>query len=93
MFANDRGWVRRMHEAIRNGLSAEAAVEKGAERPCGRGCLRQTVPFPAEASYDFDDHGQPAVALLIKPHGPGATSAQGRHHRGGATWRRRAARL
>src|SRR5205085_12434579 len=28
MFANDRGWVRRMHEAIRNGLSAEASVEK-----------------------------------------------------------------
>ena len=28
MFAHDRGWVRRMHEAIRNGLTAEAAVEK-----------------------------------------------------------------
>jgi phosphotransferase system enzyme I (PtsP) len=28
MFAHDRGWVRRMHEAIRNGLSAEAAVER-----------------------------------------------------------------
>jgi phosphotransferase system enzyme I (PtsP) len=28
MFAHDRGWVRRLEEAIRNGLSAEAAVEK-----------------------------------------------------------------
>ncbi|MDF2388824.1 GAF domain-containing protein, partial [Nostoc ellipsosporum NOK] len=28
MFANDRGWVRRLEEAIRNGLTAEAAVEK-----------------------------------------------------------------
>ena len=28
MFAHDRGWVRKMEEAIRNGLTAEAAVEK-----------------------------------------------------------------
>ena len=26
MFANDRGWVHRLTEAIENGLSAEAAV-------------------------------------------------------------------
>ncbi|EBV3600125.1 peptidase, partial [Salmonella enterica subsp. enterica serovar Virchow] len=28
MFANDQGWVRRLNEAIGNGLTAEAAVEK-----------------------------------------------------------------
>jgi phosphotransferase system enzyme I (PtsP) len=28
MFAHDKGWVRRLEEAIRNGLTAEAAVEK-----------------------------------------------------------------
>jgi len=28
MFANDRGWVSRLSEAIENGLSAEAAVER-----------------------------------------------------------------
>jgi phosphotransferase system enzyme I (PtsP) len=28
MFAHDRGWVRKLEEAIRNGLTAEAAVEK-----------------------------------------------------------------
>jgi signal transduction protein with GAF and PtsI domain len=28
MFANDQGWVRRLKEAIGNGLTAEAAVEK-----------------------------------------------------------------
>jgi phosphotransferase system enzyme I (PtsP) len=28
MFANDRGWGRRLEEAVRNGLTAEAAVEK-----------------------------------------------------------------
>merc|ERR1711969_225625 len=27
-FAQDRGWVRRLEEAVRNGLTAEAAVEK-----------------------------------------------------------------
>ena len=28
MFAYDHGWARRLEEAIRNGLTAEAAVEK-----------------------------------------------------------------
>ncbi len=28
MFANDRGWVDRLNEAVRNGLTAEAAVER-----------------------------------------------------------------
>ena len=28
MFAHDRGWVRKLEEAIRNGLTAEAAVER-----------------------------------------------------------------
>ena len=28
MFAHDKGWVRRLEEAIRNGLTAEASVEK-----------------------------------------------------------------
>lgn len=28
MFANDRGWLRRIHEAIKTGLTAEAATER-----------------------------------------------------------------
>jgi phosphotransferase system enzyme I (PtsP) len=28
MFAHDKGWVRKLEEAIRNGLTCEAAVEK-----------------------------------------------------------------
>jgi phosphotransferase system enzyme I (PtsP) len=28
MFANDRGWISRLHEAVRGGLTAEAAVER-----------------------------------------------------------------
>src|SRR3546814_16444431 len=28
MFADDRGWMRRMHDAVRGGLTAEAAVQK-----------------------------------------------------------------
>ena len=28
MFANDRGWTRRLEEAVRTGLTAEAAVER-----------------------------------------------------------------
>ncbi len=32
MFAHDRGWVRKLEEAIRNGLTAEAAVRARSER-------------------------------------------------------------
>ncbi|MBN9016558.1 MAG: phosphoenolpyruvate--protein phosphotransferase [Rhizobiales bacterium] len=54
MFAYDRGWARRMEEAIQNGLSAEAAVEKVQSDMRAR-LLRQTDPFLRERLHDFDD--------------------------------------
>jgi phosphotransferase system enzyme I (PtsP) len=71
MFANDRGWVRRMHEAIRNGLTAEAAVEKVQSDTRAR-LQRQTDPFLRERLHDFDDLANRLLRVLMnKPQGPG----------------------
>jgi len=54
MFANDRGWVRRLEEAIRNGLTAEAAVEKVQSDMRAR-MMHMTDPYLRERMSDFDD--------------------------------------
>ncbi|WP_378952495.1 phosphoenolpyruvate--protein phosphotransferase [Mesorhizobium sp. ANAO-SY3R2] len=54
MFANDRGWVRRLEEAIRNGLTAEAAVEKVQSDMRAR-MLHMSDPYLRERMSDFDD--------------------------------------
>ncbi len=54
MFANDRGWVRRLDEAIRNGLTAEAAVEKVQSDMRAR-MMHMTDPYLRERMSDFDD--------------------------------------
>ena len=71
MFAYDRGWVRRMHEAIRNGLSAEAAVEKVQSDMRAR-LQRQSDPFLRDRLHDFDDLTNRLLRVLMgKAHGPG----------------------
>jgi len=54
MFANSRGWMRRMEEDIARGLSAEAAVEK--EQSAARARM-QSVPdaYIRERLHDLDD--------------------------------------
>lgn len=54
MFAYDQGWVRRMEEAIHNGLTAEAAVEKVQSDTKAR-MMRLTDPYLRERMHDFDD--------------------------------------
>jgi phosphotransferase system, enzyme I, PtsP len=54
MFAHDRGWVRKLEEAIRNGLTAEAAVEKVQSDTKAR-MIRLTDPYLRERMHDFDD--------------------------------------
>lgn len=55
MFAYDRGWARRMEEAIvRSGLTAEAAVERVQSDTRAR-MLRQTDPYLRDRLHDFDD--------------------------------------
>ena len=54
MFAYDRGWARRMREAVESGLTAEAAVERVQSDTRAR-LIRQTDPLIRERLNDFDD--------------------------------------
>ena len=54
MFAYDRGWVRKLEEAIRNGLTAEASVEKVQSDTRAR-MIHMTDPYLREKLHDFDD--------------------------------------
>ena len=54
MFAQDRGWLSRIREAILQGLSAEAAVERVQNETRAR--LGQSAdPYFRERQHDFDD--------------------------------------
>lgn len=54
MFAHDKGWVRRLKEAVLGGLTAEAAVERVQNSTRAR-MLRQNDPYWRERQRDFDD--------------------------------------
>ena len=82
MFAEDRGWTRRLQEAIRNGLTAEAAVER-VQNDTRAQMQRQTDPFLRDRLHDFDDLANRLLRELMgRPHGPFAgRPAGGRRHR------------
>lgn len=70
MFAHDRGWIRKIEEAIRNGLTAEAAVEKVQSDTRAR-MLRQTDPYLRERLHDLDDLAYRLIRELMgRKHGP-----------------------
>ncbi len=70
MFAYDRGWVRRMHEAVRNGLSAEAAVEQVQNDMRAR-LQRQQDPYMRDRLHDLDDLTNRLLRVLVgQSHGP-----------------------
>jgi phosphotransferase system enzyme I (PtsP) len=54
MVANDRGWLRRLSEAVMTGLTAEAAVERVQNDARAR-MLRQTDPYLRDRLHDLDD--------------------------------------
>jgi phosphotransferase system enzyme I (PtsP) len=54
MFAHDRGWMQRMREAIRTGLTAEAGVERVQSDTRAR-MMRATDPYLRERLHDLDD--------------------------------------
>ena len=64
MFAHDRGWVRRLEEAVRNGLTAEAAVEKVQSDMRAR-MMHLTDPYIRERMHDFDDLANRLLRQLI----------------------------
>jgi phosphotransferase system enzyme I (PtsP) len=54
MFAEDRGWLRRIDEAVQSGLSAEAAVQRVQEETRVR-MGRVTEPYLRERLLDFEE--------------------------------------
>jgi phosphotransferase system enzyme I (PtsP) len=54
LFANDRGWLRRLREAVSSGLTAEAAVER-VQNDARAKLQRQTDPFMRERWHDLDE--------------------------------------
>lgn len=69
MFANDRGWVNRLMEAIDNGLSAEAAVERVQNDTRAR-MLRQTDPYIRDRLHDLDDLANRLLRVLTNSSQP-----------------------
>ncbi|BCJ89732.1 phosphoenolpyruvate--protein phosphotransferase [Terrihabitans soli] len=70
MFAHDRGWVRRMREAVLQGLTAEAAVERVQSDTRAR-MLRATDPYIRERLHDLDDLANRLLRILTgREHGP-----------------------
>ncbi len=63
MFANSKGWMRRMEEDISRGLSAEAAVEK--EQSAARARLSQvTDAYLRDRLHDLDDLSNRLLRIL-----------------------------
>ncbi len=63
MFANDKGWVRRMEASIDLGLAAEVAVEK--EQSATRTRMsRSADPYLRERLHDLDDLSNRLLRLL-----------------------------
>jgi phosphotransferase system enzyme I (PtsP) len=63
MFANSKGWLRRMEEAIGRGLSAEAAVEK--EQSTARARMAQVGDaYLRDRLHDLDDLSNRLLRIL-----------------------------
>ncbi len=64
MFAHDKGWERRLNEAVSSGLTAEAAVERVQNSTRAR-MLRQNDPYWRERQRDFDDLSDRLLRTLV----------------------------
>src|SRR4030088_202423 len=70
MFAYDRGWVHRLHEAVATGLTAEAAVERVQSDTRAR-MLRSTDPYLRDRLHDLEDLGHRLMRQLVgQDHAP-----------------------
>ncbi|MHA1164518.1 MAG: phosphoenolpyruvate--protein phosphotransferase [Alphaproteobacteria bacterium] len=63
MFAHDRGWLRRLNEAIATGLTAEAAVAKVQNETRSR-IVRQSDPYLRERFNDLSDLSNRLLRML-----------------------------
>ena len=64
MFAHDPGWLRRMRDAVRTGITAEAAVERVQSDSRAR-LLRANDPYLRERLHDLDDLGNRLLHRLL----------------------------
>jgi len=70
MFAYDRGWLRKLREAVMTGITAEAGVERVQSDLRAR-MLRQTDPYIRERLHDLDDLAHRLMRQLTgKDHAP-----------------------
>ncbi|MEX0860203.1 MAG: phosphoenolpyruvate--protein phosphotransferase [Cucumibacter sp.] len=63
MFAYDRGWAKRMREAVAAGLTAEAAVERVQNDTRAR-MQRQSDPYIRDRLHDLDDLANRLLRVL-----------------------------
>lgn len=68
MFAHDKGWLRRMREAVQSGLTAEAAVERVQSDNRAR-MLRQSDPYLRDRLHDLDDLANRLLRRLVGQEG------------------------
>jgi phosphotransferase system, enzyme I, PtsP len=74
MFAADRGWITRIADAIRSGLTAEAAVEKVRDETSRR-MMQASDPYLRERLVDLEDLANRLQRYLSAP-AAGAVSAE-----------------
>ena len=72
MFAEDRGWLGRMEEAIASGLTAEAGVQKVQNDTQAR-MAQVSDPYLRERLYDLDDLANRLLHILVGGEGAAAT--------------------
>jgi phosphotransferase system, enzyme I, PtsP len=73
MFAHDRGFVRRLKEAVSTGITAEAAVERVQSDNRAR-MMRQTDPYLRERMHDLDDLANRLMRQLTGEKSPAAAA-------------------
>ncbi|MFV0296406.1 MAG: putative PEP-binding protein, partial [Hyphomicrobiaceae bacterium] len=64
MFAHDKGWHRRLREAVEGGLTAEAAVER-VQNAMRTRMLRQNDNYWRERQRDLDDLSDRLMRVLV----------------------------
>jgi len=75
MFAADRGWLGRITEAVRSGLTAEAAVQKVRDETRSR-MLQISEPYLRERLFDLEDLAN-RLQQYLAGQAPGIAAADG----------------
>jgi phosphotransferase system enzyme I (PtsP) len=73
MFAADRGWLGRINDAVRSGLTAEAAVQKVRDETRSR-MMQITEPYLRERLFDLEDLAN-RLQQILAGQSPGTVAA------------------